>query len=178
MFDRHPELTAHMAHLSGGIAGMLARIRSFQDKDFWGTAGNPRHGAKRQEENFDYYIRHNMVFDTAGFAGGIGAVKAGLSEIPAARMVFATDYPQEIREREAVRNFVRNMLRAGRRRRADYSPAMSGCCSGAAGGSEDGRRRADAVIASSVRPRGAKRGVEKASSPASSDRIKAFRLDD
>jgi len=32
-----------MAHLSGGIASMLARIRSFQDKEFWGTAGNKRH---------------------------------------------------------------------------------------------------------------------------------------
>ena len=28
VFDRHPELTVHMAHLSGGIASMLARIRS------------------------------------------------------------------------------------------------------------------------------------------------------
>jgi aminocarboxymuconate-semialdehyde decarboxylase len=45
VFDRHPELTVHVAHLSGGIAGMLSRIRSFQDKDFWGPAGNPRHGA-------------------------------------------------------------------------------------------------------------------------------------
>ena len=27
VFDRHPGLTVHMAHLSGGIAGMLARIR-------------------------------------------------------------------------------------------------------------------------------------------------------
>ena len=61
---------------------MLARIRCFQDKEFWGTAGNQRHGAKG-EKDFDYYIRHNLVFDTAGFAGGIGAIKAGLCEIPA-----------------------------------------------------------------------------------------------
>src|SRR6516165_6313236 len=38
LFDRHAELTVHMAHLAGGIASMLARIRSFQDKEFWGTA--------------------------------------------------------------------------------------------------------------------------------------------
>ena len=81
VFDRHPELTVHMAHLSGGIAGMLARIRCFQDKEFWGTAGNTRHGAKGQKD-FDYYIRNNLVFDTAGFAGGIGAVKAGLARNP------------------------------------------------------------------------------------------------
>ena len=44
MGPRHPNLTVHMAHLSGGIASVLARVRSYQDKDFWGTRGNPRHG--------------------------------------------------------------------------------------------------------------------------------------
>src|SRR6202790_4327710 len=112
VFDRHPELTVHMAHLAGGIASMLARIRSFQDKEFWGTAGNKRHGIAPKRD-FDYYIAHNLVFDTAGFAGGIGAVKAGLAEIPAARMVFATDYPQEIRKREVVRDFVEEIRALG-----------------------------------------------------------------
>jgi predicted TIM-barrel fold metal-dependent hydrolase len=112
LFDRHPELTVHMAHLSGGIASMLARIRSYQDKEFWGTLGNPRHGAKAKKD-FDYYINNNLVFDTAGFAGGIGSVKAGLCEIPASRMVFATDYPQEIRKREAVRDFVKDIRALG-----------------------------------------------------------------
>jgi predicted TIM-barrel fold metal-dependent hydrolase len=121
LFDRHPELTVHMAHLSGGIASMLARIRSFQDKEFWGTAGNARHGAKG-EKDFDYYIRHNLVFDTAGFAGGIGAVKAGLCEIPASRIVFATDYPQEIRKREVVRDFVKEIRSLG----ADGERVLSG----------------------------------------------------
>jgi predicted TIM-barrel fold metal-dependent hydrolase len=112
LFDRHPELTVHMAHLSGGIGGMLARVRSFQDKEFWGTAGNKRHGATGKKD-IDFYIRHNMVFDTAGFAGGIGAVKAGLCEIPVSRMVFATDYPQEIRKREIVRDFVKEIRTLG-----------------------------------------------------------------
>ena len=62
---------------------------------------------------FDHYIRNNMIFDTAGFAGGIGAVKAGLCEIPADRIVFATDYPQEIRVREIVRDFVRDIRALG-----------------------------------------------------------------
>jgi gamma-resorcylate decarboxylase len=112
VFDRHPGLTVHMAHLAGGIASMLARIRSFQDKEFWGTAGNQRHGASG-EKDFDYYIRHNLIFDTAGFAGGIGAIRAGLCEIPASRIVFATDYPQEIRKREAVRDFVDAIRKLG-----------------------------------------------------------------
>jgi predicted TIM-barrel fold metal-dependent hydrolase len=113
VFDRHPELTVHMAHLGGGIASMLGRIRSYQDKDFWGTAGNPRHGMKPAKD-FDYYLAHNMVFDSAGFCGAIGAVKTALVEIPASRIVFATDYPQEIRGREVVRDFVKDIAALGR----------------------------------------------------------------
>ena len=113
VFDRHPNLTVHMAHLSGGIASMLARVRSYQDKDFWGTRGNPRHGMNAKKD-FDYYLHNHMVFDTAGFAGAIGAVKTALVEIPASRIVFATDYPQEIRQREPVRDFVRDIRALGK----------------------------------------------------------------
>ena len=113
LFDRHPELTVHMAHLSGGIASMLARIRSYQDKDFWGTKGNPRHGMKAKKD-FDWYLQNSMVFDTAGFAGAISSVKTALVEIPADRIVFATDYPQEIRQREPVRDFVRELRALGK----------------------------------------------------------------
>ena len=112
IFDRHPELIVHMAHLSGGIASMLGRIRGYQDKNFWGTAGSPRHG-RLPNKPFDYYLQHNMVFDTAGFCGAIGSVKTALIEIPAARIVFATDYPQEIRSREAVRDFVKDIRALG-----------------------------------------------------------------
>jgi predicted TIM-barrel fold metal-dependent hydrolase len=40
-------------------------------------------------------------------------VKAALIEIPASRIVFATDYPQEIRERVAVRDFVGELRAMG-----------------------------------------------------------------
>ena len=98
VLDRHPNLMIHMSHLGGGLSALLGRIRSYQDKDFWGTADNARHGAKAKHE-FDHYIRNNFVFDTAGFCGAMGAVKSALIEIPASRIVFATDYPQEIRDR-------------------------------------------------------------------------------
>jgi predicted TIM-barrel fold metal-dependent hydrolase len=112
VLDRHPELRVHMAHLSGGIASMLGRIRSFQDKNFWGTKDNARHGMTAKHE-FDHYIRSRLIFDTAGFAGDIGSVKTGLVEIPASQIVFATDYPQEIRQREVVRDFVRDIRALG-----------------------------------------------------------------
>jgi predicted TIM-barrel fold metal-dependent hydrolase len=112
VLDRHPNLMIQMAHLSGGIASLLGRIRSYQDKVFWATEGNPRHGVKPLED-FDYYLRERLVFDTAGFCGAIQAVKISLMELPASRIVFATDYPQEIRAPEAVRDFVRDLRALG-----------------------------------------------------------------
>jgi predicted TIM-barrel fold metal-dependent hydrolase len=113
VFDRHPNLTVHMSHLGGGLAGVLARVRGYQDKDFWGVKDNARHGRKAAKD-FDYYINHNMVFDTAGFCCAIGAVNAALAEIPASRIVFATDYPQEVRERPPVRDFVQELKKLGK----------------------------------------------------------------
>ncbi len=105
VFDRHPALTVHMAHLGGGIASLMGRVRSYQDKVFWGTDASPRHGRLPQKD-FDHYLRQNMVFDTAGFCGEVNAVKMAALEIPIDRIVFATDYPQEIRTRTAVADFV------------------------------------------------------------------------
>jgi predicted TIM-barrel fold metal-dependent hydrolase len=112
VFDRHPSLTVQMAHLGGGIASMLGRIRGYQDKDFWGLRGNAKHG-RTSEKEFDHYLRNNFVFDTAGFCGAIGSVQTALVELPAERLVFATDYPQEIRGREAVRDFVADIRNLG-----------------------------------------------------------------
>ena len=92
---------------------MIGRVRSYQDKDFWGTKGNPRHGAAAKKD-FDYYINNNLIFDTAGFAGAISSVKSSMVEIPASRIVFATDYPQEVRKREPVRDFVRDIRALGK----------------------------------------------------------------
>ena len=44
------------------------------------------------------------------------------NDIPASRIVFATDYPQEIRQREAVRDFVRELRALG----ADGERILSG----------------------------------------------------
>src|SRR5712691_7874802 len=113
VFDRHPKLTVHMAHLGGGLAGVIARVRGYQDKEFWGVQGNPKHGRKAAKD-FDHYIRHNLVFDTAGFCCAIGAVNVALAELPAERIVFATDYPQEVRAREQVADFVRDIRALGK----------------------------------------------------------------
>ena len=105
VLDRFPDLTVQIAHLAGGLTGVLGRIRSYQDKTFWGTTGNERHG-RLPEKDFDYYLHKRLVFDTAGSGGDMGTVNTSLVELSPARIVFATDYPQEIRERDKVRQFV------------------------------------------------------------------------
>lgn len=112
VLDRHPNLIVQMSHLSGGIASMISRIRAYQDKVFWGTKGNPRHGAL-PEKDFDYYINNNLLFDTGGFCGMIEAVKICLIEIPAERLVFGTDWPQEIRTSDVTGNFVKEIAALG-----------------------------------------------------------------
>ena len=112
VFDRHPNLRLQMAHLSGGIASILGRIRSYQDKEFWATKGNPKHGRLPQRD-FDYYLRERIVFDTAGFCGAVSSVKTALVELDPARIVFGSDYPQEIRDPVAVREFVDGLRALG-----------------------------------------------------------------
>lgn len=113
VFDRHPSLIVQMSHLAGGISSMISRIRSYQDKVFWGTKGNSVHGALPQK-SFDHYIANNLVFDSGGFCGAVEVVKMALLELPAARLVFGTDYPQEIRTAEVNANFIREIRKLGK----------------------------------------------------------------
>ncbi len=121
VLDRFPELVVQIAHLGGGLGGVLGRIRKYQDKGFWGTTGNQRHG-RLPHHDFDHYLRHRLVFDTAGSGGDMGTVNSALVELDAARIVFATDYPQEIRERGKVRDFVAGLKAIG----ADGERILSG----------------------------------------------------
>ena len=113
VFDRHPSLIVQMSHLAGGIASMISRIRSYQDKVFWGTKGNAKHGALPEKE-FDHYIANNLVFDSGGFCGAVEVVKMALIELPAARLVFGTDYPQEIRAADVNANFIAGIRELGK----------------------------------------------------------------
>jgi len=61
-----PNLTVHMAHLSGGIASVLAAFAATRTRTL-GTRA--MRAMARADKDFDHYLRNNMVFDTAGFAG-------------------------------------------------------------------------------------------------------------
>ena len=117
ILDRYPDLVIQIAHLGGGIASVLGRIRSYQDKIFWGTKDNEKHG-NLPVYDFDHYLRNRLVFDTAGFCGDVRSVETSLIELSPDRVVFATDYPQEIRERDKVKGFldgIRNLKDAGKK---------------------------------------------------------------
>ena len=112
VLDRYPDLRIQMSHLGGGIATMLGRIRKFQDRAFFGTANHPIHG-KLPARNWDYYMNERLVFDTAGVCGAISSISSSLAELIPQRIVFGTDYPQEIRSREDIQDFVSKLRDLG-----------------------------------------------------------------
>ena len=113
VFDRHPKL--HRAHVASRRrhrrrAGARPRLPG---QGFLGRQGQ-RQARPQGREGFrplhqpQHGVRHR------GFCCAIGAVNAALAEIPASRIVFATDYPQEVRKREPVRDFVQDIRKLGK----------------------------------------------------------------
>lgn len=62
---------------------------------------------------FDHYLRHNLYFDTGGLFGNVNAIRAALTEIPPGRIVFGSDYPQEIRDAVALARFTAALAGSG-----------------------------------------------------------------
>lgn len=111
VFDRHPGLQVVMSHLGGGIGPLLDRVRGYQDKAHMGVAGDPRHGLTAAAP-IEAYLAHSLYFDTGGLFGSVPAIKAALLEVPADRIVFGSDYPQEIRSPQAMAGFVDRLRRS------------------------------------------------------------------
>ncbi len=112
IFDRVPGLQVVMSHLGGGIAAFIERIRGYQDKGHLGITADSPHG-QVADNAFDHYFDHNMFFDTGGVFGSINAIRAALTEIRPERIVFGTDYPQEIRDAEKMAKFTRDLRASG-----------------------------------------------------------------
>ena len=112
LFDELPTLKIQFAHHAGGIGRYLGRIRGFQQRDKWGTAAMPRHG-RQPKLPFDHYLENRLYYDCAGWAGpdhaaewGAEWVRFGLQETALSQTVFATDYPQAVRDPEEVAGYV------------------------------------------------------------------------
>ncbi len=120
VFDRFPELMVQYAHLAGGLGWYLPRLRThLEDKEFWGIQDSPAHG-RLPAHDITWYIENRMMFDTAGWSGptdtarrALHWIRHGLMDIPASRLVFATDYPQAVRNDEAIRDYVAGVRALG-----------------------------------------------------------------
>jgi hypothetical protein len=100
------------------------RIRGFQAREQWGTAQLPRHG-RRPRQAFDHYLDRRLYYDIAGWAGpdraaelGEHWVRFGLQELAASQLVFASDYPQAVREPAEVAAYVEAVRSLGESGRA------------------------------------------------------------
>ena len=112
LLDRLPDLKIQFSHFSGGIGRYLGRLRGFQQRAKWGTAGVERHN-RQPVRPLDYYLEERLYYDIAGWAGpdhaaewGAEWVRFGLQEVAASQVVFATDYPQAVRDPAEVAAYV------------------------------------------------------------------------
>ncbi len=112
VLDRHPGLKVQFAHFAGGVGRYMSRVNGFFTRSVWGTSASPRHG-RLPKRPMDSYLRDRLMYDCAGWAGpthtaerGVEWIKFGLMEVPQSQIVFATDYPQAIRDDDEVRSYV------------------------------------------------------------------------
>ncbi len=112
LLDELPTLNIQFSHFAAGIGRYLTRIRGFQQRDKWGTAAVPGHN-RQPRRTFDHYLDHRLFYDCAGWAGpdhaaewGAEWVQRGLGEVALSQAVFATDYPQAVRDEEEVAAYV------------------------------------------------------------------------
>jgi len=112
LLDELPTLNVQFSHFAAGIGRYLGRIRGFQQRDKWGTAAVPGHG-RRPKLPFDHYLENRLYYDCAGWAGpdhagdwGAEWVRFGLQEVALSQTVFATDYPQAVRDPQEVAEYV------------------------------------------------------------------------
>ena len=102
-----------LVHLAGGFGWYLPRLRThLEDKEFWGIQDSPEHG-RLPEHDITWYMENRMMFDTASWSGptdtaarAVHWIRHGLMDIPAPRMVFATDFPQAVGDTGAIRDYV------------------------------------------------------------------------
>ncbi len=112
LLDELPGLQSQFSHFSGGIGRYLGRIRGFQQRDKWGTTAVPGHG-RRPKLPLDHYLEQRLFYDCGGWAGpdhaaewGAEWVRFGLQEVALSQTVFATDYPQAVRDPGEVAAYV------------------------------------------------------------------------
>jgi len=124
LLDELPTLRVQFSHFAAGLGRYLGRIRGFQQREKWGTAAVPRHN-RCPGMSFDHYLEHRLFYDCAGWAGpdhaaewGAEWVRFGLQEVALSQTLFATDYPQAVRDADEVAAYVAAVRALGPNARA------------------------------------------------------------
>lgn len=124
LLDELPTLNIQFSHFAAGLGRYLGRIRGFQQREKWGTAAVARH-ARSPRLPFDHYLEQRLFYDCAGWAGpdhaaewGAEWVRFGLQEVALSQTLFATDYPQAVREPDEVAAYVAAVRALGPNARA------------------------------------------------------------
>lgn len=107
VLERFPDLKVAVAHFGGGIAALRERIDIWGKLDHW---ADPAEIGKRISRPFSWYL-DKLYFDSAGYTGGMNAVKCALTTIRPGHLLFATDYPQPLRSDvpNLVQDYIQNI---------------------------------------------------------------------
>ena len=111
LLDDLPDLKIQFSHFSGGIGRYRGRYNA-SSSDQVGTSQIKGHN-RQPKLAVDHYLNNRLFYDCAGWAGpdlcgplGADWVKFGLQELALSQCVFATDYPQAIRDPGEVKAYV------------------------------------------------------------------------
>src|SRR5262245_24896771 len=110
------------------LADLSAHVRMMDS----GTAEIPRH-SRMPREPFDHYLEHRFFYDCAGWSGpdhaaerGAEWMRVGLAELPWPQVLFATDYPQAVRNDDEVTGYVTAVAALGGKARKVLDGANAG----------------------------------------------------
>ena len=96
VIDTFPDLKLVFSHFGGGLAILVERV----DPKY-----KPWYKMRQLPRDFEEYLG-KLFFDTAGFAGGMRAFRAGLEVLGADHLLFGSDYPQDFIEGEQIKTYV------------------------------------------------------------------------
>ncbi|MBI3092428.1 MAG: amidohydrolase [Candidatus Tectomicrobia bacterium] len=99
VLERHPRLNLVIAHFGGGLTTLAGRIERYQEKSFFGL------DEPSKVEQFRDGISR-LYFDAGGFFGWMNALLSFLLTMPPERLLFGSDYPQEITSGEGIRGYI------------------------------------------------------------------------
>jgi len=97
ILDQHPDLDLVYHHLGGNLPVIFGRVHLQLEAGRW-----PGQEAVKPFDTFRAQFRDRIYLDTSGFFGYEGPVRTALEASAASNVLFATDYPFEIRSAEEL----------------------------------------------------------------------------